>query len=131
MPEPHADDLLKETLHHTRLAFETMERLIAASAKGGMDDHIRFRNKILRIRRSPEIPERKKARLIAFGMKKFSLLCRLDDLRNELRGFLGDLESVADAGRVAASDVSFWREEFYQVMAALYVLDHESDDDPQ
>ena len=126
MPDSTTADLLQETICHTRLAFESMERLIAASTKGGMEDHIRFRNKILRIRRSPDISPQKKARLIAYGMKKFSLLCRLDDLRNELQAFLEDLESVAEAKKVSASDIPFWRDEFYDLLATIYVIDHET-----
>lgn len=129
MSNSTADDLLLETIHRTRLAFESLDRLIAVSTLGGMDEHVRFRNKILRIRRAAGTSPRKKARMIAYGMKKFSLLCRLDDLRNELQAFLDDLTAVSEANRISASDITFWRGEFYDVMATLYVLDQESDEE--
>ena len=129
MPEPTVSDLLQETMRHTQLAVNSMERLIAVSTLSGMKNPIRFRNKILRIRRSKAIPQRKKARLIAYGMKKFSLLCRLDDLQNSLQIFFNNLTSVAETKKISVSDIPFWRKEFYEVMSAIYVLDQESDED--
>ena len=105
-----------------------MKRLIAVSTASGMKDPIRFRNKILRIRRSKDLSPKKKARLIAYGMKKFSLLCRLDDLQNMLHVFRDALTSVAETKKISGSDMPLWRDEFYKVMSAIYVLDQESDE---
>ena len=114
MSDSTADELLQEAIHHTRFAFETMERLTAASTESGMGDPIEFRKKILCIRRVEGMPKWKRARLVAVGMKKYSLRCRLDGLRNELQAFLADLTAVAESKKISASDIPFWRNEFYE-----------------
>ncbi len=62
---------------------------------------------------------------VAYGMKKFSFLCRLDDHRNELKAFCDDLGMLAEGQRVPHSEIPFWRDEYYENMAAIYVLDHD------
>ncbi len=121
-------DLLQETLNRVALALESMERLIEASTKKGMLDHHRLRKRLLRICRSPDIPREKKVKLIAYGMKKFSFLCQLDDHRNELKSFCDSLTMLAKGQRVPASEIPYWRGEYYANMAAIYVLDHDEDE---
>ncbi len=118
-------DLLQETIRHARIAFETMERLVDVSTKTGMDDLDVFQKRMLKIGVSETIPRRKKIKLLSYGMKQVSLLCRLDDLRNEMQATLDDLTNLAGQQKISASSIPIWRDEFYKLLATIYVVDRE------
>lgn len=122
-------DLLQETIRHTRIAFETMERLIDLSTKKGMGDLNVFQKRLLKIGVSKTMPRRKKIKLLSYGMKRMSLLCRMNDLRNEMQAMLDDLTNLAGQRKIPASSIPVWRDEYYALLATIYVLDRDEPTD--
>lgn len=71
------------------------------------------------------VPYEKKIKILGNTTRLFTLLCRLDDERNELQSLRTNIESLVDLQNVPPSEIPFWRQEFYDAIAAVYVLDHE------
>ena len=58
-------------------------------------------------------------------MQRFTFLCRLDDQRNELQALYDNLSSFMTGEQVPPSDIPYWRNEFYEDMAAILILDQD------
>lgn len=120
-----AADLLRETLQHLSNASDTLDRLIAFYEKKTARSQPRLRRKIRKLLHSETMPYEKKVRILGNATRLFTLLCRLDDQRNDLQSFQENLELLVDLQRTPPSEISFWRQEFYETIATVYVLDKE------
>ena len=122
-----AKDLLLETQQHIANAVDSLDRLIALHEKKTASDQPRFRRKIQKLLHSEAISRERKIKILGSVTRLFTLLCRLDDQRNDLKCFQSNLEMLIDLQQVPASEIPYWRQKFYETIATVYILGNEFD----
>ncbi len=106
-------------------ACEQLEQVVKEYEKGhDLADVLQYR-RILEIARLPENSAEQKVKKIAEIMRSFNLLCQLDDVQGETRSLLENFEAFIKSGVFRPSDMKSIRNEFYETVAALMVVDQE------
>ena len=124
-------DLLRAAFNHIRCAFDLIESTIREyETEHGISDP-RQHHRILEIARSTDGTAEQKAERIAEIMRSFNLLCRMDDIRNETMYLRDHFDEFLQSGVFRPSEIKTIRDEFYEILSALLVVDTEMDENEQ
>ncbi len=108
-----------------RQAREQLERAVKEYEKGhDLADVLQYR-RIVEIARSEDANDEQRVEKIAEIMRSFNLLCQLDDVRDETQALLEHFATFMESGVFRPSDMPRIRNEFYETLSALMVVDQE------